>query len=274
MSRLRIPPSRQRGFTLAEMLVGMVVGLIVLAIVSLVFLKTQGAFSLQTRQSELAEEGRFGVDFLKRIVGQAGYLSTDTSKTKLLPTALNASPIQYSASSKTLTLTFQADAAMRDCADGTLTAASPPVNQTIALAYDSSNGKITCKYSGDAAASDLIGGTGSPVNVAAMQWKLGVDDTASTGEVFCDYGSAKGDCVADHYYAPDASQMAGTDMWKKVVSVRACFMLETRRDIFQGAQSYTVVDCDGAVTTVSSAKLRRAFTTTISLRNKPYGAAT
>lgn len=67
------------GFTLVELLVAMVVAAIVMYGVYILYEKSSSAFRVQNQLTELHQQLRFGVEFLKRDLERAGFLATSNS---------------------------------------------------------------------------------------------------------------------------------------------------------------------------------------------------
>src|SRR6476620_10712623 len=73
-SLLRRPlPSLSRGFTLAELLVGLAVTSIVMTAVVAIFLGVQRSYQAETEVKLITENGRGALLFLERVVPLAGY---------------------------------------------------------------------------------------------------------------------------------------------------------------------------------------------------------
>ena len=66
-------PSRQRGFSLTELMVAVVIGLVITIVVSQVFLGNKDAFRTQDDASRIAENARFLQLVLNRTVRNTGY---------------------------------------------------------------------------------------------------------------------------------------------------------------------------------------------------------
>lgn len=67
------------GFTLVELLVAMVIAAIVMYGVYILYEKSSSAFRVQNQLTELHQQLRFGVEFLKRDLERAGFLATSNS---------------------------------------------------------------------------------------------------------------------------------------------------------------------------------------------------
>jgi type IV pilus assembly protein PilW len=76
MKKLPLPvafPSRQRGFSLTELMVAVVIGLVITIVVSQVFLGNKDAFRTQDDASRIAENARFLQLVLNRTIRNTGY---------------------------------------------------------------------------------------------------------------------------------------------------------------------------------------------------------
>jgi type IV pilus assembly protein PilW len=67
---------RQRGLTLIELMVGLVIGLVILAATSAAFVTSSNSRREMEISADVIEGGRYAVDILSRELGQAGYYGT------------------------------------------------------------------------------------------------------------------------------------------------------------------------------------------------------
>ncbi|WP_445010838.1 PilW family protein [Vreelandella stevensii] len=67
------PSQAQAGFTLVELLVAMVIGLLVMAGATQLFISSQQSFRFQTALADMQDTGRFALDTLSRELRQADY---------------------------------------------------------------------------------------------------------------------------------------------------------------------------------------------------------
>ena len=81
--------SRNRGFTLVELMVAMTIGLIVLAAVAKIFATSRSTYVLEEGIARVQESGRFGTEFITTDVRIAGYLGCANSKTTTVQNNLN-----------------------------------------------------------------------------------------------------------------------------------------------------------------------------------------
>ncbi len=66
--------SSQRGFTLIELMIAMLIGVFLMAGVIQIFLSAKQAYRLQENLSRLQENGRFAMDFITKDVRMAGFM--------------------------------------------------------------------------------------------------------------------------------------------------------------------------------------------------------
>ena len=71
----------QKGFSLIELMIALVIGLILIAGVLQVFVGSTVTYSMQSGLSKIQENGRFAMSFLSRDLRQAGYLGCTSNST-------------------------------------------------------------------------------------------------------------------------------------------------------------------------------------------------
>jgi len=90
---------RARGFSLVEMLVSMVIGLLLLMLVGQVYLLNKATFTAQEQQGLLQESGRYALEFLARDARMAGLAGCSSRRSPELPLPvrnyLNATGFPY-----------------------------------------------------------------------------------------------------------------------------------------------------------------------------------
>ena len=112
------------------------------------------------------------------------------------------------------------------------------------------------------------GGTAQPLveNIEDMQITYGVSSPANTGSlVVSGYLTANG-------IATDANLAALTtpQRWARVLTVRICVLVRSASPLPVGEASAQYIDCHGNLVSTNAAdfRLRRAYTTTVVLRNR------
>ncbi len=71
--RLNVLPERQWGFTLLELMVATVIGLLLIAVTVKVYIDSSSVYRYQQNLSRVQENGRFALEFLQRDIRMAGY---------------------------------------------------------------------------------------------------------------------------------------------------------------------------------------------------------
>ncbi len=72
-ARLRLPSSRQRGVTLTELMIALVLGAIVVLAATSMVVTSRGTYRTQDESTRLAESARFGLELSNRLIRLAGY---------------------------------------------------------------------------------------------------------------------------------------------------------------------------------------------------------
>jgi type IV pilus assembly protein PilW len=68
-----------KGFSLVELMVSMVIGLIILAALSQIFATSRGAYHLEEGMARVQESGRFAIEFLSQDIRMAGYAGCNST---------------------------------------------------------------------------------------------------------------------------------------------------------------------------------------------------
>ena len=133
-----------------------------------------------------------------------------------------------------------------------------PANSTVPNLYCRGNG---------------TGSTAQPLveNIENLQFNYGVLSPASTtpSDNIAGYLSAAGvvnNSVVDG--SSSLSTLAIEERWLRVISVRICVVVRSEAFVTPSAGSASYLDCAGALTTAPDRRLRRAYSTTVLLRNR------
>ncbi|PKO49101.1 MAG: hypothetical protein CVU31_02190 [Betaproteobacteria bacterium HGW-Betaproteobacteria-4] len=230
--------SSERGFSLVELMVAMVIGLIVVLVVGTLFMNSRQTYMAQDANSRLQENARYATELFGRQVRTAGYVAVNFSP--LSGANLFAKPASFTFVGKaiqgvgadSITLSYEGE---KDCLGQV---AATPIKQ-INLFRVNASSQLECAAGGN---------TGVILDdVEAMQvWYREKNKTT--------------------YEVASAVNM------DNVSSVRICVLLRARADGAQRAVELGVnqvyVDCSGASVTKSDGYIRRAMTTTVALRNR------
>ncbi len=245
----------QRGLTILELMVAMVLGLMLMAVAIQIFIGNRDINRFNNNLARVQENGRFAFGQIARVVRMTGYQGDSAAAWVLGPMSLvngGVTPLagtdNATSGSDTFTLAYQgaADNFIKDChgADVPTVPIGSVVTNTYAL--DAGN-QLTCAVSLNGAAAVTL-----PVinGVEAMHVLYGLD--------------TDDDDAANQYVT--AGNVA--DM-EDVVSMRVSLLLRTLDDNLIGVtDTGTYPLLDETVDPVDDRRLRRVFTTTINLRNR------
>lgn len=268
----------QRGMTLVELMIAMVVGLLLLAGVIQIFLSGKQSYRTQEGLSRLQENGRFAMDVFALNLRHAGFkpnaLSRDDLEFSIDTNAVSPTNASFGISGQTVagtdnngsatdlilngsdTLTFRfrgtgsaVQAPLADCLGESPATADTMIVNTLYIRDDPATAlaerELHCRNS---AGSDqpLLDG------VEGMQVLYGVD--------------TNGDQTANRYSI--ATDVTG-NQWSNIVSVRIALLLNTVQDASSDLDTNTYALLNNAAVGPFNDRLRRhVFTTTIALRNK------
>ena len=260
--RMSLVAQRQRGLSLVELMVAMVLGLLIMAAVVQLFLTNRQTFNLQQGIASVQEQGRFAVDFLSKEIMWAGFGG--------VPAAFRFSDGNVSASEDgtpydtlyvlldTVTPSAGEDFSNpTDCSGGELNKNSdgdldPAVTfkKYHVNVEEDGNGVLMCTDS-DGSDTVLID------NVEAFQVLFGVADGPDDNRVF-------------RYVSPD--QINGTE---DIVSVRFAILVASDEVAVSERNQAQPVDIFGASfedeVDFHDGRLRRLFISSVAIRNRPGG---
>lgn len=268
----------QRGFSLIELLISMVIGLVVIGAMMAAYLGT-GLSSRNTRAlAQITEDASVALNVLRSQIGMTGYAT---------PTSVNAGTGEFDFALTGATL-MGCDGAFSDLSSGIggLTCGADAESDSIAVAYQAdernsvvgaggapldclgnsiptdasgirvaysrfyvSGGQLMCMGPGADEGAALV------ENVETMQITYGVGDLAS----------GRSNQVVRYEEASDMTAQEFLD----TVSVRLCVVISSASEVMDQEASY--VGCGGDEVNPGDKKMYRAFTSTIVLQNRLEG---
>ena len=232
----------QRGVSLIEMMIALVLSLFIMLAIASVFFATSNTDRAQGAFSRIQENSRFGFEAVGRAIRRAGYRVDGSVSAATVFTGATIGSFAFVAGQKvagtasTLALRYQgaADGLSRDCLGGVV-AANAIVSEVISVV----GGQLLCQLNAGAA-TPLVDG------VQDIHFTYGED--------------TDGDLSVNGYY-----EAAAVANWTNVRAVKAEILLVSGADkVATAAQPYTF---NGVTTTPTDTKLRSAFVTTYALRN-------
>lgn len=210
----------------------MALGLILIMSVVQVYVANNRANRFNESYGIMQENGRFALSFLRKAIEMGGYDDPDTPT--FAPHALGR-PIDGTDGPETLTVYYEGGVGIRDCS-GANVAAGAGVSDTFSLLGDGL----------------LCNGGSEPVvsGIEDMQVLYGVDIDA--------------DGVPNRFVR--GGQVPGS-AWTNVVAVRLGLLVRTDREVTDSSDAITYQVLDQTFGPAGDRRIRKLFTTTISLRN-------
>lgn len=274
--------SRQRGLSIIEVLISLVIGLVVVGAVMLSYITSGQTNRVQAAYSEMNEEAQIGLNILSRDLLLAGYAQ---------PTSLNTVTFKFGRTYAGRPV-FGCDtgfAAANTTGDVACAAAGKPA---IEVVYEAD---LTNTVPSGGAPSDCLGAALPVQTVGATNFYLTynryylANSALGRSELHCasklgNSGVALVDNVENMkiWYGEaspaDPRQIAryvsaanvkdfGTD-FGYVVSVRVCLLMRSSEAVLTPEDPANYLDCDSVSQVSADRHVRRAYFTTTTLRNK------
>jgi type IV pilus assembly protein PilW len=283
----------QAGFSLIELMVALVVGLMVVG----ALLSTYYAILVSNKHgqamSQVTEDASVGLNILRANLAQAGFSNAYGTNAGLL--LRNYSGVAVRGCDSAFSNTAVAIGALT-CVDNSNNAA---LTDSLAVAYEADVSNSTFN-TGTNAPYDCIGNTWAAVPAAAprpaywlaySRFYLATPAGATNPALYCiGPGNAAGQVLVENIvdmqirygvaanmgsspvqvaYYTDASTLAG--VFTNVVSVRVCLLVSSVNEVVDKLANNTFpqyVNCSGNKVTPANGRLYRAFTSTIVLQNR------
>ncbi|MDB5940516.1 MAG: pilW [Ramlibacter sp.] len=315
----RSPRHRNRGLSLVELMVSLVIGLVIMIAVVSAYLGASGATRVAEAQARMNEDGQAVLTILAQQLRMAGnnpkqpdYDPATTARNPVYDASTyivrgcdgTFSDIKTAADIKALTcdagggsapdsiaLTYEADryntvpttaGVATDCLGQALTELSatplvwdstqvPPKSMPKAVTFTVAENRFYVGTTTAVPAPSLYcKGNGGPTpqslveNVEDLQLFYGVAAPGAASLAVAGYLRA-------NQFTTDAGLAALTDAerWSKAMTVRICVVVRSERPVASDLDSARYVKCDGTVETAPpDLRLRRAYSTTVVLRNR------
>lgn len=241
--RFHSAPKRQSGFTIVELMIAGLLGIILTAGVIQLFIGSNRNFSLQDELANVQEDGRFAMIFLENELQKGGWI--DDFNRQVPPAVdLNTSSDGITDS---IAVSYALPADSTDC-NGATVGDGVIVNRF----YVASN-QLLCQGNGGGAAQPLIDG------VENFQVLYGVETNG-----VCPDGAV------NQYMTRDQINSAGGNL--VIVSARVALLLASNGDVLDQAESLTHDLLDIQVPTTDR-RAYRTFQQTIFMPNAIYATA-
>lgn len=298
-------PSRQRGVSLIEVMVSMVIGLVVVGAVLVSYLSSGKTSKEQAAYAEMNENAQMALTLISRDLLLAGYAQVTGALAPIPPATVTTFTRTYSGNAVfgcdfgfvTPNTTGAASCAVSGGKPSIEIAYEADINNTVSIVVGSVAAPSDCKGSQIRPADGTLSGvdyfithnrfylasgsTGrSELHCASKTQDAG--GSAVSGEPLVDniddmkfwYGLAPtaSSRIINRYVTAGAITTAAD--WQNVVSVRLCLIVRSSEPVIDmelypdALHPPTYLDCDMAEQTITDRYLRRAYFSTTTLRNK------
>jgi type IV pilus assembly protein PilW len=276
---------KERGVTLIELLVSIVIGLVVVAAVLVSFVGSGRAGRYQAALGQMNQDAQIGLNLLSREVQMAGYVSPGNilpapplfgcdaasgTEPFISPTGSGDMTCNATGASTVSALEVVYEADLRNTVPTSAPAPSDclgntaPVIGAISVARNRYYIKPSSSGRNELHCASNAGNTPQPLieNVEDMQLWFGV--AASTApETVIRYARAGKDIST-----PGTINAQTAGEWNNVNSVRICLLMRSPEPILTGEDPTGYMDCNSNPQTSADGILRRAYFTTAMVRTK------
>ena len=249
--------TRQSGFSLIELMVAMVLGILVVIGATQVYIGTRQTNRVQEMQARLTEDGRFALSMLQRLISQAGYRAPNEPlpNDRIVPDATTPAT--------KFVLKAKGDNSNIVGCDGTKITDTTNFS---ALEIKRDGSKLSCGSVEWIAPQ--TGGRGT--EVIDFQVQYGYDNAVAPSDLADEYrcggAGVDRDCIADAY----ATSLPSGVTNEQIVAVQVCLVLRTEMLDAGISKAGAVKDCSDSAISGSDTdkKLYRQFRSTVLLKNR------
>lgn len=242
-SKFRMPLRRQAGFTIVELMIAGLLGILLTAGVIQLFVGSNRNYTLQDELANVQEDGRFALIFLQNEIQRGGWIDDFNRE---VPPAIDLNNSSDGVSDR-ITVSYAMPPGSADC-NGNAVADGLIVNQL--YVGGASGQELLCLGNGGGAAQPLIDG------VRNFQVLYGVETNGT-----CPDGAV------NQYMTRDQIVLAGGNL--VIVSARVALLLVSENAVLSSAESHTHDLLDTQLTT-NDRLAYRTFQQTIYMPNAIY----
>jgi len=285
---------QQAGFTLIELLISMTLGMVVIGALVVMYISGSTATRNAQAQGQMNEDAQMALGVFTQELRQAGYNPTRTGGVKndlgqggwnlyacntgfTDATVANMSALTCAGSGGFgLAVTYEGDlntgkntagGLPMDCIGNGVGAAGAPF-YTMQSRISITNNTLTCRGSGNLAQSQVLA---ENIESATVNFAVAEPAVANSQNVR-GYLSASG-IINPTDAALTALPML--DRWNKVVAAQVCVVVRSEdvvlKDLGSSGTNPSYQDCADADVDITDGRLRRAYRTTVLLRNHGVG---
>ncbi len=240
--------ARQRGFTLVEVMVASLIGLILIGGVIQIFISSKLAYLRHENLSQMQENGRFALQFMHRYLGRTG-LGSPTTPLTLVDSTTNAQD--------QITGQFVTSGSGKFCQGNNYS--NETVISTFFIANEPNSNKpgLRCSRSeGTTGSQELV------PNIEHLRLQYGVWDPSTSGTVYSE-------AVTKGFYDGNTvnTRDVATDDLDRVYAIRVALIARSQEEVRlkNEEKAYTLLD---QVLLKDDRYLRQVYTTTILLPNR------
>ncbi len=237
--------ARQKGFSVVELMIAGILGLVLLGGVIQLFIGSNKTYSMQDELATLQENGRFAMLFLEDQIQMGGWTFAPLSKPV---DAINIATSEDGSNDKIVVRRETSAGGLDIDCNGATVAGGEVINE-----FYVADGELMCLGSGSAVPQPLLS------NVESFQVLYGVESDV------CQDG------VVNSYMNRDSIDAAGLST--KIMSVRVAILLHSEKDVLPENKETTFQILDVEYNPGSDRLARRLFQQTVYMPNAGYGIA-
>ncbi|MEW5789723.1 MAG: PilW family protein [Pseudomonadota bacterium] len=259
-------PLRQSGMSLMEVMVAMTLGLLLMIAIGTIYISSSDSYKVQDDVGRLQETGRMALEIISRSVRQAGFNNIPANNNPINSTAFGGTAIDGTdgADGAPDVLTIQYDGIENDrsCDNDLFEATDEADGDIIQDSININTATAELRCDGSIATAPAAPGNGTAIlsNVEDFQVLYGVDTVDEAEPV------------------PNVNQYTSAPDFGRVIAVKVCILVRSDNTGLVESNNQRYLNCNGALaldddpdndfTTAADTRLRRAFVTTINLRNR------
>lgn len=291
-------PMRQIGFTLIELLISMALGMLVIGALVVMYISGNSATRNAQAQGQMNENAQMALAVITQELRQSGYNPTraggakndllqngwtlfacDTGFTNNTAATVDALTCNAAGGSFALAVAFEGDLSTgrnttvgvplpMDCIGNGVPATGGGGYYTMQSRLYIANNALNCNGGGDLTQSQVLAENIESISVAFAV----TEPTVINSKNVRGYLTASGINTPTD---PGLTALAPLDRWNKVVAARVCVVVisETAElsEMSEAGTNPTYQNCNGTSVDITDRKLRRAYRTTVLLRNHGVG---
>lgn len=293
--------SRQAGFTLIELLISMVLGMVIIGALIVMYVSGSSATRNAQAQGQMNEDAQMALAVVAHELRQSGYNPTraaglknelfqggwsffacDTGFADNATLTINTLVCNPGAGSFALAVAYEGDLSTgrntagglpMDCIGNGVAAVVPGAGYyAMQSRLYIANNALTCRGGGDLTQSQVLA-----ENIESMTAFFAVSDP-TVAAAAAGPKTAVGYLTASSINAPadpNLLLLPSLERWNKVIAAQICIVVRSENPVLADLRTAgtppTYLDCNNANVNIVDGRLRRAYRTTVLLRNHGVG---